>query len=100
MLTKAITSANHAVCTWAPSNTDTAPKVAAPPAPPPEPEPEEEEPPADPNAPGLLDSLKDAFKDRRFVSVLFLFAGSQMSFTVMTSAAAFIAVARSATVLR
>lgn len=48
--------------------------------------------PADPNAPGLLDSLKDAFKDRRFVSVLFLFAGSQMSFTVMTSAAAFIAV--------
>jgi Na+/melibiose symporter-like transporter len=47
--------------------------------------------PPDPNAPGLLDSLKEAFTHRRFVAVLIMFAGSQMSFTVMTSAAPFIA---------
>lgn len=34
----------------------------------------------------------EALKDRRFVSVIVLFAGSQMSFTLMTAAAPFIAV--------
>lgn len=40
----------------------------------------------------LLRSLKLAFGHRRFLSVLVLFSGSQMSFTIMTAAAPFIAV--------
>ncbi len=39
-----------------------------------------------------LSNLMLAFKNRRFVAVMLVFAGSQMSFTVMTTAAPFIAV--------
>ena len=42
--------------------------------------------------PAPLTMLKDALSHRRFLAVLIIFAGSQMSFTVMTSAAPFIAV--------
>ncbi|MCA8925056.1 MAG: MFS transporter [Planctomycetes bacterium] len=45
----------------------------------------------DPDAPGLWIMIKRAFAHRRFVAVLFLFAGSQMSFTFFTSAGPFIA---------
>ncbi len=40
----------------------------------------------------LLRSLAAALKHRRFVALLVIFAGSQMSFTIMTAAAPFIAV--------
>ncbi len=40
----------------------------------------------------LFAALINSFRHRRFVSVLVMFAGSQMSFTVVTSAAPFIAV--------
>ncbi len=43
-------------------------------------------------SPPLLSSLGLAFRHRRFVALLVLFAGSQMSFTIMTAAAPFIAV--------
>jgi len=43
------------------------------------------------DAPSPLQSLKIALKDRRFVAILVLFAGSQMSLTIMTAAAPFIA---------
>jgi len=46
-------------------------------------------PPSPP--PPLLAQIKAALGHRHFVAVLILFAGSQMSFTVMTSAAPFIA---------
>lgn len=39
----------------------------------------------------LLTGFRVAFKDRRFLAVIILFAGGQMSFTVMTAAAPFIA---------
>ncbi|MBL4845696.1 MAG: MFS transporter [Planctomycetes bacterium] len=35
--------------------------------------------------PGLVESVRRAFKHRRFLATLFLFSGSQMSFTVMTT---------------
>ena len=35
--------------------------------------------------PGLLVSVRQAFQHRRFLATLFLFSGSQMSFTVMTT---------------
>ena len=41
---------------------------------------------------GVWASLKMAFAHRRFMAVLVMFAGSQMSFTIMTAAAPFIAV--------
>jgi len=40
----------------------------------------------------LVSGLKLAFTHRRFLSVIILFAGGQMSFTVMTAAAPFIAI--------
>ena len=40
----------------------------------------------------LLHGFKLAFTDRRFLAVIVLFAGGQMSFTVMTAAAPFIAI--------
>ncbi|MCH2108720.1 MAG: MFS transporter [Polyangiaceae bacterium] len=43
-------------------------------------------------APPLFQSLGASLKDLRFVRVIILFAGSQMSFTVMTASAAYIAV--------
>ncbi len=39
----------------------------------------------------LSATMIDAFRHRRFVAVLVMFAGSQMSFTIVTSAAVFIA---------
>jgi Na+/melibiose symporter-like transporter len=39
----------------------------------------------------LFVTLIEAFRHRRFVSVLVMFSGSQMSFTIMTSASVFIA---------
>lgn len=42
--------------------------------------------------PALLESLRIALGHRRFVGLLILFSGSQMSFTIMTAAAPFIAV--------
>lgn len=42
--------------------------------------------------PSLGDMFKTAFGDRRFLAVLVLFSGSQMSFTVMTAGSAAIAV--------
>ena len=39
----------------------------------------------------LLASIKQAFKHQRFVAVLMIFSGSQMSFTVMTAGAVYIA---------
>lgn len=44
-----------------------------------------------PPAPPLLVSLTAGFRHRRFVAVILLFAGAQMSLTVMTSAAPYIA---------
>lgn len=57
-------------------------------------------PPARPRAetvaeapkPNVWKNLGKAFKHRRFMAVLVMFAGSQMSFTMMTAAAPFIAV--------
>lgn len=40
----------------------------------------------------LLEGMKIAFRHRRFVALAALFSGSQMSFTIMTAAAGFIAV--------
>lgn len=40
----------------------------------------------------LLESLQLALKHRRFVGLIALFSGSQMSFTIMTTAAPFIAI--------
>ncbi|MBX3269657.1 MAG: MFS transporter [Sandaracinaceae bacterium] len=45
-----------------------------------------------PPGPGLVATLREALAHRRFVSVVVLFAGGQMSFTVMTAAAPFFAV--------
>ncbi len=42
--------------------------------------------------PNVWHNLRGAFKHRRFMAVLVMFAGSQMSFTMMTAAAPFIAV--------
>jgi Na+/melibiose symporter-like transporter len=42
--------------------------------------------------PSLMQGFKLAFKHRRFLAAIILFAGGQMSFTVMTAAAPFIAV--------
>jgi Na+/melibiose symporter-like transporter len=42
--------------------------------------------------PSLWDGMKIALQHRRFIAFTALFAGSQMSFTVMTAAASFIAV--------
>lgn len=51
-------------------------------------------PPPNPDKPktNVISNLKTAFKHRRFMAVLVMFAGSQMSFTIMTAAAPFIAV--------
>lgn len=40
----------------------------------------------------LLTAFKESFQDTRFLSLIMLFAGSQMSLTIMTAAAPFIAV--------
>jgi Na+/melibiose symporter-like transporter len=40
----------------------------------------------------LIRQLREAFKHRRFLAVLFIFSGSQMAFTVITVSAPFIAV--------
>jgi len=56
------------------------------------PEPKPDAPPLyQEDDPGLWAMIKQAFGNRRFVAVLALFAGSQMSFTFITSAAPFIA---------
>jgi GPH family glycoside/pentoside/hexuronide:cation symporter len=44
------------------------------------------------HAMSLMSGLKLAFTHRRFLAVIILFAGGQMSFTVMTAAAPFIAI--------
>ncbi len=43
------------------------------------------------NQPGMMQSLGSSLRHRRFLAVIVLFAGAQMSLTVMTSAAPFIA---------
>jgi Na+/melibiose symporter-like transporter len=44
-----------------------------------------------PQAPSLLKSLSSGLRHRRFLAVILLFSGAQMSLTVMTSAAPYIA---------
>ena len=46
--------------------------------------------PKDDSGPGLIESVKVALKHRRFLATLFLFAGSQMSFTVLTAGSIYI----------
>lgn len=46
--------------------------------------------PKEDTGPGLFESVKLALKHRRFLSTLFLFAGSQMSFTVLTAGSVYI----------
>jgi len=50
------------------------------------------DPPEGKKPPSLWQNTKTALSHRRFVSLIALFAGSQMSFTIMTAAAGFIAV--------
>lgn len=46
--------------------------------------------PDEDGGPGLFESVGTALKHRRFLATLFLFAGSQMSFTVLTAGSMFI----------
>ncbi|MEZ6186765.1 MAG: MFS transporter [Planctomycetota bacterium] len=48
-------------------------------------------PPPDPDPPSLWSMIRQSLRNRRFVAVLCLFAGSQMSFTFITAGAPFIA---------
>lgn len=50
----------------------------------------EVKPPEEDTGPGLFESVAIALKHRRFLATLFLFAGSQMSFTVLTAGSVFI----------
>lgn len=46
--------------------------------------------PKEQSGPGLIESVKLALGHRRFLATLFLFAGSQMSFTVLTAGSVYI----------